>query len=204
MSYIDFWKRCFCFAWAPLSIGGSSKSQANTDTRTTNTNHVNTQDRRVVASDAAVAVSGNHNVSSRTESTTFTDSSNRSTSFSDSSNRSTSVTTTDFGSVSKSLDGISTMGKAAVDLGDSTVTGAISALKEMAQANLQATMASFDLARDTQTNSSRDMGSVLNFAAKNNEALSTSVNGPDQNKTVMIAALAVVGAIGAAIAFKKG
>jgi hypothetical protein len=190
-----------------MYFGGDSDSQANTTSNTTNTNHITTEDRRVVASDAAVAVSGNGNSTSRTESTSFADSSNRSTNFADSSTRdsgnSTNITntTTDFGAISKGMEGITTMGIAAVDLGDTSVTGAIQVLKNISDNNRAVTMKAFDMANDNSQ-------SVMNFAGRNTEsvkdAFQTATIGPDENKTVLLAALAVIGAVGAAWAFKKG
>lgn len=188
--------------------GGDSDSQANTTNNTTNTNHINTEDRRVVASDAAVGVSGNGNVTSRTESTSFTDASDRSTSFTDASDRSTHITTTDFGSVTKSLEGLTTMGLAAVDLGDTSVTGAIDALKRIADNNLAVTTKALDLARYSSADSARTVETVSAFANKQtaltNAAFESSAFGPDLTKNVMWVALAAVAAIALPAIFKKG
>jgi hypothetical protein len=184
--------------------GGGSESDSSTSSSTQNTNFVTTEDRRVVASDAAVAVSGNNNVASRTENTSFTDSSTK-----DSGN-STSITntTTDFGSVSKALEGVTTMGKSAVGLADNSVMGAIDVLKAMSDNNTSLTMKAFELARNSSADSARTVENVSAFANKNSamakEAFSESTLGRDDNKTVLYAGLAVIGAVGAALAMKKG
>jgi hypothetical protein len=200
MSIIKHWKRLFCFAWMPMYFGGDSDSDSSTTSTTQNTNYVTTEDKRVVASDAAIALSGNNNNASRTESTSFSDSSDRSTVINN--------TTTDFGSVSAALGGISSMGKSAIGLADNSVNGAIDTLKQVSNNSLELTLKAFDLARGSSADSVRTVDTVSAFAAKNSqlakEAFSESTLGRDDNKTVMYVAIAVIGAVGAAMALKKG
>ncbi|MBV6324363.1 hypothetical protein KVP70_25845 [Duganella sp. HSC-15S17] len=102
----------------PYNFGGDSESDSSTDTTSSTTNNTYNQDKRNVASDAAVAISGSGNSidrstssltsfidssttssltsfvdsSTKDSSTKFTDNSNRSTTFTDGSNRSTTFT----------------------------------------------------------------------------------------------------------------
>lgn len=203
MNALKFLKSAFCFAWMPLYFGGSSESDSHTDTTNNTTNTAYNTDKRVVASDAAVALSGDGSSITKNETTSFADSSNRSTSFAD--NR--SYTTTDFGSVSKSLDSVTMMGKAAVDLSDHSVSGAIDTLKKLADSNLSSVKAAFDAARGTSADSVRMADAAISFAKQTtdmtNQAFAEAKNGPDTNKTVMLAALGVIGVVGAAIVLKK-
>lgn len=76
----------------PANLGGDSKSDSSTDTSNYTTNNVTNWDKRAVASDQAVSLTGDGNFLDRSATTNFYDTSNRSslTSFVDSSNRSTS------------------------------------------------------------------------------------------------------------------
>lgn len=199
MNALKFLKSAFCFAWMPLYFGGSSESDSHVDTTNNTTNTAYNTDKRTVASDAAVGVGGDGNTVNRSETTSFRDSSDRSTHI--------SYTSTDFGSVSKALDSVTMMGKGAFDLSDHSVTGAIDTLKRISDNNNKVVMAAFDAARGQSADSVRTAQDALTFASKatamTNDAFAQAKNGPDTNKTVMYAAIAAVGIVGA-MALRKG
>ncbi|RFP36156.1 hypothetical protein [Duganella sp. BJB476] len=97
MSIFKFWKALFWFAIAPMYFGGDSESDSSTSTTNHVTNNATSVDKRNVASEQAVALSGDNNVvdRSQTSNTSFVDSSNRSTtsltSFLDSSTKDSST-----------------------------------------------------------------------------------------------------------------
>jgi hypothetical protein len=90
----------------PYNFGGDSESDSSTQTTNQTTNNVQNNDKRNVASDSAVALSGDGNVVDRSSSsvtsfidsststtlTQFTDNSDKSTKFTDSSDKSTKFT----------------------------------------------------------------------------------------------------------------
>jgi hypothetical protein len=92
----------------PYNFGGDSESDSSTQTTNQTTNNVQNNDKRNVASDSAVALSGDGNVVDRSSSsvtsfidsssttstslTSFIDNSNKSTNFSDTSDKSTKFT----------------------------------------------------------------------------------------------------------------
>lgn len=196
MSILKYWKSVVCFAWMPLYIGGSSESDSHTDTTNNTTNNVSSADKRIVASDAAVAVSGNANTVNRNESTSFADSSNRSTT--------TNYTTTDFGSVVKAIDGIGQMGTQVTNLSRDAISGAIDSLNRTGNNQLDALHSVFDFAAKSSANSLTSANEALGFAkdtiAQSNAAFSEAKNGPD--KSIIMMLLGVVGVIGAAFVFK--
>lgn len=125
----------------PCNFGGDSKSDSSTSTTNNTTNHTDYNDKRNVAQDSAVSLSGDANVVDRSTSnvTQFFDTSDRSTHFTDLSDRSTlfnsnsnntsnshnttvftdnsdrSVSVTDYGSVNASLGLLGGMSTKAFD-----------------------------------------------------------------------------------------
>lgn len=207
----------------PANFGGDSESDSSTSTRNDTTNYATSTDKRAVASDQAVSLTGDYNTIDRSTSNTtqFFDSSNRSstslTSFLDQSNRSTnftdnsdrSVTTvntmTDYGSVSGGLSLADSMTKRALDLSGNSIGGAIDVLKLQTKTGADSTAAAFDLARASGANSLSSSAAVLGFAnsaiRETADAFAQAKDG-GQSKMVM-AAIGAVAVVGIAFALNR-
>ena len=110
MSIIKIWKAWLCAAVLPLYLGGGggeSSSDSSTTTSNTTTNTNNVQDKRNVASDSAVSLSGDGN----------------------------KVTTSDYGSVTAALTSNGALGSKALDVTAASLSGAIDLLKSDAVNN---------------------------------------------------------------------
>lgn len=179
--------------------GGDSDSQANTNTTNNTTNNVTSTDRRVVASEEVVALSGDGNTVTRNDvqSTSFTDASDRSTT--------TITTTTDFGSVTAALGGMERVSSRVVDSSQIAINGAIDSLNRTGANSLTLSMKAFDMASAQSANASTSAAQVLGFAtnAMNDQrAAFAEAKDGGQNKTLLLAAAAVVGVVGLAAAMK--
>lgn len=191
--------------------GGDSDSQANTSTTNNTTNTALNTDRRAVASEEAISVTGDGNAVSRNTSntTTFTDNSDRSskTSFTDTSNRSTTTISyqTDFGSVQAALGGMERVAGRAVDTSQISINGAIDSLNKTGANSVALAMRAFDMAKEQSANAITNTNAALGFAesaiGQTRAAFAEAKDG-GTNKTMLLVALAVVGAVGVATAMK--
>jgi hypothetical protein len=211
----------------PANFGGDSDSDSSTNTTNRTDNYAQNIDRRNVASDSAVSLSGDNNVVDRSSSsvTTFTDTSNRSTTsitemmdksnrstnFADSSNRSTSTSTvnnttvTDYGSINKSIDGLGSMTNKAIDVAAGGVNGAMDTLKYLASMQLKTVEAAFDISKATSANALGNSAAVMGFA---NDALNKTSDSmkdaKDSGQSKMVTyAIAAVAVVGVAFALKN-
>lgn len=196
----------------PANFGGSSKSSTSTASTNNTTNNVTSTDRRAVASDSAVSLTGDNNSIDRSTSnlTQFFDSSNRSstslTSFTDNrstvdnSDRSVRITSTDHGAVAAGLG----LGNKALDTVGKTVDSAFNLATLQSKNGLEATRAAFDLAKSSGANSLAGSAAVLGFASDTiQEARAAFQEAEDGGqKTIAIYALLAVGAIGVALALR--
>lgn len=202
--------------------GGSSKSSSDTSTTNNTTNHVTSTDKRSVASEEAVSVSGDGNYTDRssTSNTSFSDSSNRSTNFSDSSNRSTnfsdssqrdsnnvsntSITTTDFGSIAKSLEGMGAVSTKALDFTGLLSQSAFDSVNKSGANSVTLALRALDTAQAQSANAITSARDVLGFAREavgvTNEAFATAKDG-GTSKAIMAAAV-VIGIVGVAAAMR--
>lgn len=199
------------------NFGGDSDSDSSTTTNTSTTNYVTSTDRRSVASDQAVSLTGDRNYVDRStsnmtsffdasnRSTNFADSSNRSTNFSDSSDHSTHITSTDYGSVGASLGLADHMSTQAYGVANNAVSGAIDTLKLQTSSGLDMVKSAFSLASGAAANSMQNSAQVLGFATKaldeSQQAFAQAKDG-GQTKMVMYA-LGAVAVIGVAFALKR-
>ena len=193
--FFKFWKKAICFGFAPL-YGGDSESDASTNTSTSIRNNVSNTDRRGVASEQAISNTGDFNTINRTENT-----------YIDGSNRSTNIST-DFGSVGAALGGMGTISSRAIDLGQFAVGGAIDVMKQQTALNAAGIASAFDVAKQSSANALTTAAQVMGFAntqtAAASDAFKAAKDESNGNRTLMLTALAVVGAVGVAVAMKKG
>lgn len=195
--------------------GGDSDSQANTSTANNTQNTAYNTDKRSVASEEAVSVTGEGNFIDRStataNSTSFSDSSNRSTNFADSSKRdsenvtTTNITTTDFGSVGKSLEGMGAIASRVVGLADTSVMGALESVNKTGANNLAFALKAFDVSSAQSANALTTSREVMGFADKainQSKAAFAEAKDGGTNKTMLIVGLAVVGAVGVALAMR--
>lgn len=198
MSVIKFWKSALCSAFMPLYLGGDSKSDSSTQTTTNTQNWVTSEDKRIVASDAAIGISGAGNTVNRTQNdtTNFTD--NSATDSGNSTSFSSSTTVTDFGSVTAAIGGMGKMGEAVVGMSGNAIDGAIKSLDKTGVNQLAAMNAVFDFANKSSANSLTTANQVLGYAkdtiGQTSAAFADAKQGPEAK--IM---LAIVGA-GAVIA----
>jgi hypothetical protein len=202
-----------------FGLFGDEDSSSTTATTNDTTNSATSIDKRSVASESAVSLTGDANSIDRSSTTSFFDTSNRSsndlTSFIDNSNRSTTftdksdrsvhTTTTDYGSVNASLKLAGSMTDRAFGVAGSAIDGAIDVLKLQTVEGQKTIMGAFDMARASGANSMASSAAVLGFASKaleqTNEAFQNAEDS-GQSKMVM-GALAVVCIIGVAFALKN-
>lgn len=221
MSFIKTISAMFCYGWMPLYFGSGGKSQANTaTTTTTSTSQVNT-DQSMMGGDGSVGINGMGNLVDQSviNNTAFTDSSNKSTNFSDSSVKTSSTsftdssdrsskvynTTTDFGAVSRSLDGMTQLSSLAVNNSAAIIKNGLDSVASQSKDNISVLSKAFEFASKTSAADAQKYTDVLGFAkdsiTKANDAYANAKDG-GQNKTLMIAAVATVGAVGLAFALK--
>lgn len=215
----------------PCNFGGDSKSDSSTSTANYTTNNTDYNDKRNVAQDSAVSLSGDNNVVDRSTSnvTQFFDTSDRSTHFNDLSdrstlfnsnsgnttnsnnttiftdNRSTSTTVTDYGSINASLGLMGGMTTKAFDVAGMGIMGAIDTLKLQSQQQLSATKEAFDLVRSSGANNLASSAAMIGMATdaieKTQAAFQNSSDGGDQ-KTVVYA-LGAIAVVGVAFAMTR-
>lgn len=179
--------------------GGDSESQANQQTTNNTTNNVHSEDKRNVASEQAVSVSGSGNVIDR--------SANSSTSFTDNSDRSsTTITTvTDFGAIGQMLGTVGTVANRAIGQSEMLGAGAIDSLNKTGANSVMLALKAFDTASAQSANAISSAREVMGFAQRaideTSDAFATAKDG-GTNKTMLIVALAVVGAVGVAVAMR--
>jgi hypothetical protein len=216
---IDFIKRYLLAPCMPMYFGGKSSSSASTATSTTTTTNTNQIDQSMMGGDDAVGLNGNQNIVDKSvvNNTAFTDNSNRSntTTFTDTSNRSNTISTsnssttnnyaTDYGSVGKALDGMGQLSTATVNTASDIVKNGIKGLSEQSKDNIAVIQAAFDFAGKSSAADAVKYTDALGLAkdtiSKANDAFATAKDG-GQNKTLLIAAVATVGAVGLAFALK--
>lgn len=156
------------------------------------------------------------------KSTNFTDNSNRSTNFTDNSarntdsgnstvftdnsNRSTTVNTTDFGSVGKSLDGMSQLSAMAVGNYGQIIKDGQAGLAAQGANSVSLLQKAFDFAGQASAADAQKYTDVIGFAkdsiTKANDAFATAKDG-GETKKFTIAAAAMVATVGIAFALKK-
>lgn len=207
MSFFKIWKAWFCFAWMPLFFGGDSESSSDQTTTNNTTNNVHTEDKRNVASEQAVSVSGSGNLIDRSANTAFTDTSNRSTTFTDQSDRSTTTTNTvtDFGAIGRMLETVGTVASRAVGASETLGAGAIDSLNRTGANSVMLALKAFDNASAQSANAITSSREVMGFAAQalgESRAAFAEAKDGGTNKTMLIVALAVVGAVGVAVAMR--
>jgi hypothetical protein len=204
----------------PCNWGGDSSSDSSTSTVNDTKNFATNTDKRSVASDAAVSLTGDNNTVDRSTSsvtqffdtsnrssaslTSFMDTSNRSTNFTDNSNRSVNTSVTDYGSVGGSLSLAGSMTSKAFDVADDGIKGAIDTLKLQTGAGSKMVEQAFDLARASGANALGTSAQVIglaNSAIRQTEDALTQAKDGGQSKMVM-AALAAIGVIGVAFALR--
>jgi len=199
------------------NFGGKSSSSASTATNTNTTTNTTMVDKSMQGGDDAVGINGNQNLIDKSvvNNTAFTDLSDRSTNFSDSSNRSNTVTTsnssttnnytTDFGSVGKALDGMGQLSTITVNTASDIVKNGIKGLADQSKDNIAALQMAFDFASKSSAADAQKYTDAIGLAkdtiTKANDAFATAKDG-GQNKTLLIAAAGVVGAVGLAFALK--
>lgn len=188
----------------PANVGGSSKSDSSTQTTTNTQNWVTSEDKRIVASDAAIGISGAGNTVNRTQNdtTNFTD--NSATDSGNSTSFTSISTTTDFGSVQAGITGIGNMGEAVVGMSGNAINGAIKSLNTTGENQLSAMNAVFDFATKQSVNSMTTANQVLGYAketiGKTNEAFADAKQGPEQK--IMLAMIGAGAVIAIAFAMK--
>jgi len=208
--FIEFIKTHLLFACLPVYFGSKGgSSQANTSTATTTTTNTSMLDQSMMGGDDAVGLNGNGNIVDKSvvNNTAFNDSSNRSTTFVDSSDRSTTTnyTSTDFGSVTKALDGMGKVSDTALNLSGQIVKDGIKGLADQSKDNLSVLEKAFSFASASSAADSQKYTDVLGFAkdtiSKSNAAFAEAKDG-GTNKTLQIAAVATVAVVGLAFALK--
>lgn len=178
--------------------------------------------------DGAVGVNGTSNLidQSVVNNTAFTDTSNRSTNFTDLSNRSTSSntaftdtsnrsvvnssttnnTTTDFGAVVKALDGMSSLSSASINMSGQMVRDGFGAVAGQSRDNINVLDKAFTFAAGASATNAQSYTDMLGFAkdtiAKTGAAYADAKDG-GTNKTLLIAAVATVAAVGLAVALRN-
>jgi hypothetical protein len=195
------------------SLFGGDSSSSSTSSTSNATNTAYETDKRAVASDNAISLTGDNNTIDRSTSnlTQFFDASNRSTtnttSFMDNSDRSTTNVTnvTDYGSVSGALALSGNMTTKALDVAGDGIKGAIDVLKLESNNGLELASKAFAAAASSGANALGTSAQVLGFAhdaiAQTADAFATAKDS-GQSKMVM-AALAAIAVVGVAFALRK-
>lgn len=209
-------------------FGGDSEAQANTSTSNrTTSSQVNT-DQSMTGGDGAVGVNGTSNLidQSVVNNTAFTDTSNRSTNFTDTSNRSSVATTssntaftdssnrsvttnnnvTDFGAVVKALDGMSSLSSASINMSGQMVRDGFGAVSSQSRDNINVLDKAFTFVAGASATNAQSYTDMLGFAkdtiSKTGAAFADAKDG-GTNKTLLIAAVATVAAVGLAVALRN-
>jgi hypothetical protein len=212
--------------------GGDSQANTNTTT-STNTSSVNTDQSMMGGDDeVGLNGSGNVVDKSVVNNTAFNDSSNRSTNFldasnkstnfsdssnhstyfsdssvrNDSSNRSTNYSTTDFGAVSAALSGMGKLSSQALDTSGMMVRDGLSAVRAQSSDNISVLSKAFEFAGASSAADAAKYTDVLGFAKEaisSTSAAYADAKDGGTNKTLTIAAVAVIGAVGLAAAFGR-
>lgn len=203
------------------NFGGDSSSDSSTNTTTSTSNLAISTDKRAVASDQAVSLTGDGNTLDRSTSnvTQMFDSSNRSTAFNsgnttnsnnttiftDNSDHSVRTSITDYGSVSASMATNSAMTTKALEVADHGIGAAFDSLKLQTTEGSKTIMAAFDLAAkagaNADTSSAKAIG-LAQTALQSTQAAMQDAKDGGQQKMVLVA-LGVIGAIGLAFALKN-
>jgi hypothetical protein len=158
------------------------------------------------------------------KSTNFSDSSNKSTNFADSSNKSTNFSdastksdssnhslnytssSTDYGSVTAALSGMGQLSSQAMNLSGAVVKDGLAAIGAQSKDNISVLSKAFDFAGAATAADVAKYTDVLGFARdtiqKTGDAYADAKDG-GTNKTLTIAAVAVIGAVGLAAAFGR-
>jgi hypothetical protein len=182
-------------------FGGSSKSDSSVKTTNQTDNYALSVDKRAVAQDSAVSLTGDGNTVNRNQTTNFNDSSNRSTT---SLTSFVHTTVTDYGSVGAALNGMGAMTNRAFDSVDIGMAGAVDVLKLQTNEGYKAVSSAFAAAREASASAQANSAAVLGFASnmvdKTNAAFQQADDGG--NSKMVMAAIVVVGAVGIAIALK--
>ncbi len=174
--------------------------------------------------DGAVGVNGTSNLIDKSvvNNTAFTDTSNRSTNFADSSNRSTNFTdssnravsnssttnntTTDFGAVVRALDGMSSLSSASINMSGQMVRDGFGAVAGQSRDNINVLDKAFTFAAGASATNAQSYTDMLGFAkdtiTKTGAAYADAKDG-GTNKTLLIAAVATVAAVGLAVALRN-
>jgi hypothetical protein len=194
--------------------GKGGSSQANTSTATSTNTTSTMVDQSMMGGDNAVGLNGNGNLVDKSvvNNTAFTDTSDRSTTFTDNSNRSsttnntTNYTSTDFGSVSKALDGMGKVSDAAISLSGQVVKDGMAGLAAQSKDNITVLQSAFQFAQAATAADAQKYTDVIGFAkdtiTKANDAFAEAKDG-GTNKTLQIAAVATVAAVGLAFAMNR-
>jgi hypothetical protein len=216
----------------PANFGGSSKADSSVKTTNQTDNYAVSTDKRAVAQDSAVSLTGDGNTVNRNSTTnfadssnrsttsltsfidnsfkdsssktTFTDTSNRSTNFTDNSNRSVTTTVTDYGSVGAALDGMGAMTSRAFDTADIGIKGAVDVLKLQTTEGYKGVSDAFATARAMSASSQANSAAVLGFATDTINKTNAAFQQADDggDSKMVMIAIAVVGAVGVALVLK--
>ncbi len=192
--------------FADSSVRNTSSSTAFTDTSNHSTNF----------SDSSVRDSSTYFSDSSDRSTSFmdlsskvsNDSSNKSTNFTDQSDRSVKnvTTTTDFGSVTAAMSGMGQLSSQAINTSGLMTKYGLDAVGAQSKDNLAVLSKAFDFAGAATAADVAKYTDVLGFARdtidKTSAAYADAKDG-GTNKTLTIAAVAVIGAVGLAAAFGR-
>lgn len=178
--------------YGSMCNGGDSSSSQTTSPVTNTTTAVTTADKRNVASENAQAISGDNNLAVRNST----------------SNTSTVVNMTDGGSVKAALDGMTTLGSRAIDLGQFAVGGAIDTVKQQAQLNQSTLNSVFDLAKSTGTNAltsaAQTIGLATSTAQLAADAYKNASDSSTGNRTLLLTGMAVIGVAAVVLMTHKG
>jgi hypothetical protein len=221
VNFIETIKAYLLCACMPLYLGGGGgSSQANTSTATTsNSSTVNT-DQSMMGGDNAIGLNGSGNVIDKSvvNNTAFNDSSNHSTNFADSSVKNdssshdtnftstTNNTTTDFGAVTAALAGMGQLSSQAVTTAGQMTKDGLAAVSAQSKDNLAVLNSAFNFAGAATAADAQKYTDVLGFAKDTiNKTAAAYADAKDggTNKTLTIAAVAVIGAVGLAAAFGR-
>lgn len=169
-----------------------------TDTSNRSTNFSDTSDRSTNFTDTS-----NRSVNS---SKAFSDSSNRAVSTSSSNSTVTNNTATDFGAVVKALDGMNSLSNASVNMSGQMVRDGFGAVSSQSRDNINVLDKAFNFVAGASATNARSYTDMLGFAtdtiAKTGTAYADAKDG-GTNKTLLIAAVATVAAVGLAVALRN-
>lgn len=186
--------------------GGSSSSQANQETTNTTTNFVNEADKRVVASDQAIGLSGDGNTVTRTSyastdnSTHFADNSVHNTT----TNTTTNYTSTDYGSVSAALTGMQATAEGALHLSGDAISSAVDSIKASGDNQLSALTKALGFASTAMDQAHATANDVLGYAQQSiSQASDAFAQAKQPEEKIMYALIAAMAVMAIAFAVKK-